>query len=233
MEEYAMSDKIIDALDRNCQVKDYIDRHFCEETEPMKRALQRSQEEALKPIQIPVNVGKMIYLLAKLQKPQKILEVGTLGGYSTLWLAKALVPGGKVITLELHETNARVAKENFQYANLADQIEVRVGNALDLLEGLQAEGPFDVIFIDADKESYSDYLEPCLALSRSGTLLLIDDLIPKRGTIADPDPRDNEAIEVYFFNQLLAHHSVLDVTLFPTIKGSSGRVDALGVAIVK
>lgn len=147
----------------------------------------------------------MLYLLASLQKPTKILEIGTLGGYSALWLAQALQEGGKLITLENSHQHIQIAQKNFEYAGLNDLIEIRHGEASELLSQMikNKEGPFDLIFIDADKNQYSDYLEPCLALSKKGTLILCDNLIPKRGEIGSPDPRDNEATAIYALHETL------------------------------
>ena len=129
----------------------------------------------------------------------------------------------------------QVAKKNIAFAGKEDKIEIRQGLASDLLSQMidNNEGPFDVIFIDADKNSYPAYLEPCLQLSRSGTLILSDNLIPKRGPIGQPDPRDNEAVEIYTYNQMLKDHPQLETILLPTLVGDNGRIDALGVSRVK
>lgn len=201
----------------------------------MAHALVNSDEKGLKPIQVPDNVAKTIYLLARLASPKKILEIGTLGGYSTLWLARALEEDGKLITLECVEKHACVARENVAFAGKEDQIEIRQGLASDLLAQMieKDEGPFDVIFLDADKNRYPEYLEPCLRLSRPGTLILSDNLIPKRGEIGQPDPRDNEAVEIYTYNQMLKDHPLLETVLLTTLVGEEGRIDALGVSRVK
>ncbi len=220
--------------ERNRQVKDYICTPFCEDPPAMEEALKKSREAGLKEIQVPQNVAKAIYLLAKLVQPKRILEIGTLGGYSALWLAKALGPEGKLITLECEAKHAQVAKENFYFANVSDQIEIRLGDASILLEEMikVKEAPFDLIFLDADKDRYPDYLKFCINLSRPGTLILSDNLIPKRGEIGQPDPRDNEAVGIYAYNQLLAEHPQLESIPLSMIVGEKGRVDALGLTIV-
>jgi predicted O-methyltransferase YrrM len=216
-------------IERGQQIQDYIRLLFAKEDEHLEFARENSKKEGLKEIQVPAGVGKMLYLLAKLQRPKKVLEIGTLGGYSTLWLAKALPQGGKIITLENQEKNRNVAWENICTAGFQDQIEIRLGKASDLLAGV--DEIFDLIFIDADKENYLVYLKYAVKLSRPGTLILLDNLIPKRGPIGNPDRRDNEALAIYAFNQMMANHPQLEATLFTTIV--KDRLDALGVAIVK
>lgn len=226
---------ILPETSRNCQVKDYITDHFSQEPEFISEARLRSKQSGLKEIHVPENVGKTLKLISCLIGPKKILEVGTLGGYSTLWLAEGLSEEGKIITLEYHESHAKVARENFNYAGLSNRIEVRVGLAIDLLRQLilKKEGPFDLIFLDADKETYPDYLEPLIELSRPGTVILSDNLIPKRGELGVPDPSDIEAVGIYTFNQKIAHHPRLDSLILPTIVGEKGRIDGLGISLVK
>lgn len=230
-----MDTNIIDGLERVRQVKAYICNRFSTEDLVIEKARILAEKEALKPIHVPANVGKMLYLLARLQNAKRVLEIGTLGGYSTLWLAKALPTDGKLITLECEKKNIEVAEKNFRSAGLQDLIEIRHGFASELMQQMIAEKEesFDLIFIDADKENYSDYLTLGLHLSRKGTLILSDNLIPKRGEIGFPDHRDKEALGIYAYNEIIAHHPGLEVALFPTIVGENGRIDALGVAIVK
>lgn len=221
----------MDGLERNAQVKDYINSFFCHEEEFLLFARENSKKEGLKEIHVPANVGKMLYLLAKIQSPKNILEIGTLGGYSTLWLAKALSKEGRILTLECEQKHADVAGEHIKRAGFQDQVEIRVGDALESLSSLNET--FDLIFIDADKEQYPLYLDFAVKLSRPGTLILSDNLIPKRGPIRNPDPRDVEALAIYAHNQKMAQHPRLESTLFTTIVGDKGRLDALGVARVK
>jgi predicted O-methyltransferase YrrM len=226
---------ILSEISRNRQVKDYICLHFCEEPKEIEAARLRAENEGLKSIHVPANVGKALSMLARLVRPTKILEIGTLGGYSTLWLARELGPEGKLITLECQKKHAEVAKKNFIFANMEDKIEIRLGLAANLLKQLIEEraGPFDLIFLDADKENYPHYIEPCLELSKKGTLILSDNLIPKRGELGVPALTDIEAVGIYTFNQKIASHPRLDSTLFPTIVGEKGCIDSLGISIVK
>ncbi len=220
--------------DRNCQVKDYISKKFCIESDELVYIRENSLIEGLRPIAVPAHVGKMLYLLARMQNAKKILEIGTLGGYSTIWLARALVPGGKIISLELEEPIVALARQHIAHAKMEDRIEVRQGDAATLMREMIAskEESFDLIFIDADKQNYPTYLTLALELSRSGTLILTDNLIPKRDEIGPHDPQDNEAEGIYACNDMLASDPRLESMLFTTIVGDHGRVDALGVAIV-
>jgi predicted O-methyltransferase YrrM len=213
-------------MERLEQIQDYIQGLFAKEEPALQALLEKSKKEGLKEIQLPAATAKMVYLLAKLTKPKRILEIGTLGGYSAFWLAKALMPGGTILSLEKLEKNAAAARRNLE---AEERVEVVLGDALETMACLHES--FDLIFIDADKEQYSRYLEAALKLSHPGTLILIDNLIPKRGAIEKPDPRDNEAVAIYAFNQMMARHPQLESTLFTTL--AKGKIDALGVAIVK
>src|SRR5215204_5712506 len=135
-------------------VKNYLDRRFGQESALLHLIRTSSHEEKLPDIQIPIHVGKILYLLAKIQKPQQILEIGTLGGYSAAWLAQALLPDGRLLSLEINPENAAKARDHLQELK-GKNIEIRVGHAVELLAQLAAakEGPFDLIFIDADKEN--------------------------------------------------------------------------------
>lgn len=230
-----MKEEILTGLERNRQVKDYICRYFCSDPDPMEYALKLSKEEGLKPIHVPQNVAKTISLIAKLVRPKKILEIGTLGGYSTLWLSQALEEGGKIITIENVKKHIAVAKKAFAYAGKQGSILIREGDAIKICTEMVdcKEGPFDVIFIDADKCQYPDYLDVILKLARSGTVILSDNLIPKRGEIGCPDPRDHEAVEIYTFNQILANHPNLETIPLTTIVGEKGGIDATGLTLVR
>lgn len=219
---------------RSIAIKNYICKNFVNEDADLQFAKNTSALEHMPPIAIPENVGKLIYMLVKLHQPKRILEVGTLAGYSTLWLAKA-APEAKIITLERDQRHAQVARHNFQNAGLSDQIHLIEGDALKSLKHLakMGEKPFDLIFLDADKEGYPAYLPHLLALSKPGTLLLTDNLIPREEEIDHPASNDPEAINIYKYNAMLAAHPRLETILSTTIVGSSGRVDALGISLVK
>ena len=147
----------------------------------------------------------LLNLLARLQGARTILEIGTLGGYSTIWLARAVPESGGVVTLEFDPKHAAIAKANFVRAGLADLVEVRVGRALDTLPELEREGygPFDMTFIDADKPSIPEYFEWALKLSRLGSLIIVDNVV-RSGAVADPESTDPNVVGVRRFNELLA-----------------------------
>jgi predicted O-methyltransferase YrrM len=223
-----------DAIHSNQEVKNYLDRRFGQETTLLHTIRMQSHDDQLPEIQIPIHVGKMLYLLAKIQCAHQILEIGTLGGYSTAWLAQALLPKGRLVSLEIDPYRAQKAREHLQpYQDQDKHIEIRTGHAVELLAQLDAaqEGAFDVIFIDADKENNALYLDWSLRLSRPGTLIVIDNLIPKGRKIGYP--AHEEAKAIYAFNDYLAQHPLLEVAAFPSLVGAQGRVDALVIAYVK
>lgn len=222
-------------LDRNHAIKEYIHGLFVDEDEHLTFAKENSLAQGLPDIHVPAHVGKFIYLLAKIRAPKKVLEIGTLGGYSTLWLARALTPDGKLTSLELNPHHVHLAQQHIAKAGFASQVDVRQGPAFDLLHRMiaQREEPFDLIFIDADKENYPAYLELALALSKPGTLILSDNLIPKGDPIGKPTPTHQEGVSIYQFNQEIAKHPRLESVLATTIVGNHGRVDAIGLSIVR
>ncbi|MBU9677638.1 O-methyltransferase [Burkholderia multivorans] len=160
-------------------------------------ALAASEAAGLPAINVAPNQGKLLQLLATIRGARRILEVGTLGGYSTIWLARALPPGGRLVTLELNPAHAAVATQNIARAGFADVVSVVVGSAKDSLARLIADGeaPFDFIFIDADKDNNCAYLDAALKLSRPGTVIVVDNVV-RRGRVADPDNRDPDVVGV-------------------------------------
>ncbi|MCA8334143.1 O-methyltransferase [Burkholderia multivorans] len=160
-------------------------------------ALAASEAAGLPAINVAPNQGKLLQLLATIRGARRILEVGTLGGYSTIWLARALPPGGRLVTLELNPAHAAVATQSIARAGFADVVSVVVGSAKDSLARLIADGeaPFDFIFIDADKDNNRAYLDAALKLSRPGTVIVVDNVV-RRGRVADPDNRDPDVVGV-------------------------------------
>ncbi|HNA61894.1 MAG TPA: O-methyltransferase [Rhabdochlamydiaceae bacterium] len=217
--------------DRNCTIKNYIASYFAKETEELIHARENSSKQGLPNIHVPSHVGKMIYLLTKLRQPQKVLEIGTLGGYSTLWILRALQPTARLISLELEPEHAQLAKSHLR--DYENQFEIRVGDAAETLQSMVGEEPFDLVFIDGHKEEYSTYLKLVLPLTTSGTLILTDNLIPKGEAVDNPNPRNKEATAVYKFNRELAAHPNLETILSTTIVGETGRIDALGISLVR
>jgi predicted O-methyltransferase YrrM len=172
-------------------VDGYIAEHLLPADAALDAAVADSVAAGLPPISVTPNQGKLLQLLARMQGARKILELGTLGGYSTIWLARALPAGGRLITLEAEPRYAEVAQANIARAGLSELVELRVGPALQTLPELHAEGagPFDLIFIDADKQNYPGYFEWALRLSRPGTLIVGDNVV-RDGAILDPDADD-------------------------------------------
>jgi caffeoyl-CoA O-methyltransferase len=215
-------------------VDGYIGGLFAQEDEALQAALEDIRKEGLPDISVSPVLGKFLYMLAKLTGARRILEIGTLGGYSTIWLGRALPGDGSMITLEIDPLHARVARRNLARAKLLGPVEVREGVAAELLAGLAAAGeaPFDMIFIDADKESYAEYLELALKLSRPGTLIAADNVI-RDGAILDPASIASDAsVEgVVRFANMLAKNPAAEATILQWV-GSKGY-DGIALAIVK
>src|SRR5436190_15828418 len=193
------------------QIDNYIESLYSTNDEALAEALKDSERNGLPSINVSANEGKLLYLLAKISGAQKILEIGTLGGYSTIWLGRALPPGGKLLSLEYEPKHAEVARANIARAGLSDVVEVRLGAGLDLLPQIAAngEGPFDLFFIDADKENYPGYLDWCIKLSRLGSVILSDNLI-RDGAVMAPPSDDSAATVIARFNYTLATHPRLE-----------------------
>jgi len=183
-----MTDKIWDRTqDANWDAIDtYIAENFLDEDPALEAALAASEAGGLPPIQVTPLQGKLLMMLAAAMGARRILEIGTLGGYSTIWLARGLAEGGKLVTLDMNADYADVARRNIANAGLGDRVEVRVGKALDTLPKLHAEGagPFDLVFIDADKPSTPDYFDWAVKLSRQGSLIVVDNVVREGAILA-------------------------------------------------
>lgn len=187
-------------------------------TDPaLEAALSHSDAAGLPAINVAPNQGRLLHLLAKIQGARRILEIGTLGGYSTIWLARALPPGGRLVTLEQDPGHAEVARANLARAALADCTEILVGRALDRLP--QLEGPFDFIFIDADKPSNPDYFAWALRLARPGSVIVVDNVV-RAGAVIDPDG-DVAVQGVRRMNAVIAAERRVSATAVQTV-GSKG-----------
>ncbi|MBA3850746.1 MAG: O-methyltransferase [Chloroflexi bacterium] len=217
--------------DRWTAVDSYINDLLVPPDSVLEAALEASEAAGLPAIQVAANQGKLLHLLARLQGARSILEVGTLGGYSTIWLARALPVDGRLVTLELDPRHAEVARSNLTRAGLAERVEVRVGPALETLARLADEdaGPFDLVFIDADKEGYPDYLGWALRLTRPGSLVVADNVV-RDGAVIDPASSDPRVQAMRRFTQLLADEPRLDATVLQTV-GNKGY-DGLAFALV-
>ncbi|MFN8374907.1 MAG: O-methyltransferase [Anaerolineae bacterium] len=213
----------------------HVDRYITDMLVPsdaaLDAALRTADEAGLPKINVAPNQGKMLAILAQTMSAKSILEIGTLGGYSTIWLARALAPGGKLITLEIDNKHADVARTNIERAGLAHVVDLRVGKAIETLPKLAAEGhgPFDMIFIDADKPSNPDYFAWALKLSRRGSLIVIDNVI-RNGAVADAHSADPNVQGVRRMNDMLAAEPRITATAIQTV-GSKGY-DGLALALV-
>ena len=187
------------------RVDDYIDEHLIDDDPALAAALAASAAAGLPPIAVTPAQGKLLSLLVRVHGASSILEVGTLGGYSTIWLARALADGGRLLTLELDPGYAAVASANIERAGLGGRVEVRVGAARESMDALIAagEGPFDMVFIDADKASTPAYFERALELTRPGSVILVDNVI-RDGRLVDAGCEDPGVQGNASFHELLA-----------------------------
>ena len=203
-------------------VDQYIVGHLLPSDAVLDAALAASREADLPPINVAPNQGKLLSLLARIQGAQRILEIGTLGGYSTIWLARALPFTGRIITLELDPKHAQVAQSNIARAGFSEQVQIRVGRALDTLADLVAKGEpkFDFVFIDADKQKIPEYLDFALQLTRPGSVIVVDNVV-RKGAVVDADSPDVNVQGVRRFNERLAKLDNVSATAVQTV-GSKG-----------
>jgi predicted O-methyltransferase YrrM len=194
-------------------------------------ALAASAKAGLRPINVSPNQGKFLHLLARIQGARRILEIGTLGGYSAIWLARALPEGGTLVTLEASAENAAVARANIARAGLSEKVSVVTGLALDSLDGMLRDGvqPFDFVFVDADKENNPNYLERVLKLSRPGTIIVADNVV-RNGRIADEGDHDADVTGLRKYFDRLVSDTRLDTAALQTV-GSKGW-DGFAITVV-
>ncbi len=214
-----------------------VDRYYEDllhsEDEILRSALSASRAAGLPDIQVSPLQGRLLHLLAKLNGARRILEIGTLGGYSAIWLARALPPAGRLLTLEIDPRHAEVARASIARAGLEGKVEVRVGPALETLPRLPTEPSerFDLVFIDADKVSYREYLEWAVRLSRKGSLIIADNVV-RRGDVVEGTSTDANVQGVRRMNETLATDARLAATVIQTVgvKGHDGFVLAVVVS---
>lgn len=213
------------------RVDDHLVALLSPNDEPLEAALAANEAAGLAGINVAPNQGKLLNLLASIAGARRILEVGTHGGYSTIWLARALPEHGRLVTLELDPATAEVAEGNLARAGVRDRVEVRVGPAAASLEALAAEdaAPFDLVFLDADKGGYPDYLAWALRLARPGTVIVGDNVV-RAGRVIDEDTDDGAAAGVRRFLELVAAEPRLTATAIQTV-GSKGH-DGFALAVV-
>ncbi|WP_343665340.1 O-methyltransferase [Paraburkholderia tropica] len=212
-------------------VDDWFTERLIGADDALDHALAASGKAGLRSIHVAPNQGKFLHLLARIQGAKRILEIGTLGGYSAIWLARALPPGGQLVSLEYSPENAAVARANIAHANLADRVSVITGLALDSLDAMLAEqtAPFDFVFIDADKSNNANYLDRVLKLSRPGTVIVADNVV-RRGRIADADDHDADVTGLRDYFDEVSADKRLDTTAVQTV-GSKGW-DGFAITIV-
>lgn len=197
-------------------VDDYIAGKLLGEDAALSAALANNAAHGLPPIDVSATQGKMLFLLARMQGATRILEIGTLGGYSTIWLARALPDGGQLVTLELEPHHAAVARENLARAGVLDKVDIRVGPAANSLAAMTADAPFDFVFIDADKQSGAHYVAEAIRLGRSGTTIIVDNVV-REGGVLEADSDDERIVGTRALFDMLAADSRLDATAVQTV----------------
>lgn len=214
------------------QVDEYIVDRLCPNDRVLDEVIVTNRKADLPEIDVTANQGKFLQLLVQIKGAKRILEIGTLGAYSTIWMARGLTEGGRIITLELSPHHAEVAKKNIARAGLEQTIEVRTGDALEQLAQMEKEGvePFDLIFIDADKPNNPNYLRWALHFSRPGTVIVGDNVI-RNGEIADRHSTDPRVQGVRTFFDMLSGDPNISATALQTV-GSKGY-DGFMIGIVK
>jgi predicted O-methyltransferase YrrM len=212
-------------------IDDYLTDLFIPPDPALDAALEASTDAGLPPISVAPNQGKLLMLLARMRGARNILEIGTLGAYSTIWLARALPPDGRLVTLEYDPKHAEVARGNLERAGLTAVVDLREGAALATLPLLATEGlaPFDFIFIDADKPAYPDYLVWALRLSGRGSVIVADNVV-RKGAVIEADSKDPNVQGARSFNALLAAEPRVSATVIQTV-GSKGH-DGFAIALV-
>jgi caffeoyl-CoA O-methyltransferase len=218
------NDQLFEAVDH------YIENLLGLQDDVMRSADQSLRDAGLPPISVSPAQGKLLYLLALVIGARRILELGTLGGFSTIWMARALPADGRLITMEIDPGHAEVARQNIQRAGVADRVDILIGKALDLLPTLAKEKPFDLIFIDADKPPYTEYFEWAVRLSRPGTLIIADNVV-RDGEILLDNSSDDRVTGVRRFNASLGRNDAVTATIIQTV-GVKGH-DGFAIAVVR
>lgn len=207
----------------------FLDNTVVGEDPALAAALEASDAAGLPQIAVSAQQGKFLCLLAGATQAHRVLEIGTLGGFSTIWLARGAGPQGRVVTLEYEPRHAEVARANLQRAGVADRVDVIVGAALDTLPTVTG-GPFDLVFIDADKENYAAYLEWAVRLARPGSVIVLDNVI-REGRILDPDCDDERVRATRRTLQLMGEHPRLDTAVIQTV--GAKHWDGFAMALVR
>jgi len=219
--------------ERWAEVDRYLTNHLAPSDPALDAALQACAAANMPSINVAPNQGKLLQIFAQMQQARKILEIGTLGGYSTIWLARALPADRRLISLEINPTHGEIAKANIARAGLASIVDIRIGRAIDILPTLATErqGPFDLIFIDADKPSIPEYFAWAIKLSRPGSVIIVDNVV-RKGEVVDAASEDPAVQGVRRFFELFAAEPRVTATAIQTVgsKGYDGFTIALVIA---
>lgn len=197
-------------------VDDYIADKLLGADDVLAATLSNNEKQGLPPIDVSAAQGKMLFLLAQIAGANRILEVGTLGGYSTIWLARALPDDGRLVTLELEPHHARVARENLERAGVSDKVDIRIGSAADSLAAMAMGDPFDFVFIDADKQSNAHYIAEAIRLGRSGTTIVVDNVV-REGGVLEANSDDERIVGTRALFDMLSADPRLDATAVQTV----------------
>ena len=197
-------------------VDDYIAAKLLGDDDALATTLANNAANGLPPIDVSAAQGKMLFLLAQIAGARRILEIGTLGGYSTIWLARALPDDGELVTLELEDHHARIARQNLKRAEVSDKVDIRVGPAAESLAAMIGEAPFDFVFIDADKQSNALYVTEAIRLGRPGTTIIVDNVV-REGGVLEADSDDERIIGTRALFDMLAADPRLDATAIQTV----------------
>ena len=212
-------------------VDEFFTEHLLPSDDVLRAVLETNVAEALPPIAVTPPQGKLLHLLARACGARRILEIGTLGAYSTIWMARALPSGGRLVTLEIDPHHAEVARRNLERAKLSDRVEVRIGRAADLLDAMQGVvEPFDFVFVDADKASSDVYFKAVLALSHPGTVIVVDNVV-RSGKVAEASSEDEDIQGIRRMTEWLATQKNVSATAIQTVGGKS--YDGFLMAIVE
>jgi predicted O-methyltransferase YrrM len=209
-----MADKTWEAVDQ------YFLGKIIGQDAALKEAQRAAEAAGFPPISVTAAQGKLLHLIVRMHGARKVLEIGTLAGYSTIWMARALPPGGKLISLECENRHAEVARSNIERAGVSALVEIRVGLALKTLPMLKSEGPFDMVFIDADKENNAGYFQWALRLSRPGGVIIVDNVV-REGKVADPANTDENVLGARRVVDLIAAEPRVSATAIQTVGGKS------------
>lgn len=213
-------------------VEEYLTESVVHPDASLQRAVQSAVDAGMPPIEVAPNAGKLLKLLVQVSGARRILEIGTLAGFSTIWMAQGLPDGGSVVTCEYLAKHAEVARANLAAAGVGHKVEVRIGAALDSLAALEAEGqePFDFVFIDADKENNARYLDWAVRLGRPGTTVILDNAVWE-GAVLEPSMDPVNAPGIISALELMGKHPRLDATVIQTV-GSKGW-DGFALAVIR